>query len=101
MPAYSFDGDLYLSPEAHYKHNVFNGQDSQGRWDETTHAYWAKDEPGKAGYDQARALAIDHTVKEIERLYAAANGNLQAIFKMNMSQLKNNNVLYTIPDNSP
>ena len=98
--AFTWDGDLYPSAEASYYHNVKGGQDSNSRWDETTHAYWQKDSRGSventALFVKAAQLAVEHTVKEIERLWATTEGNaqLREIFAATEAQKAVMNVYY-------
>jgi RHS repeat-associated protein len=99
----------FFKPSSVYGHNVEYGTDEEATAafyffnprnkvvndDKTTHAYWAKDSPekGKSLFEAAFNLAIDHTVKEIERLYNAASLELRSAFKMNDQQLRNNVVI--------
>ncbi|MCM8857766.1 MAG: DUF6531 domain-containing protein [Candidatus Thiodiazotropha sp.] len=96
----NWNGDLNLSPEDSYYHNVTGGQDNEGRWDETTHAYWQKDDREKAedihSFIRASQLAVAHTVEEIERLWAESEGNemLRRIYAANEQQKEGLNVYY-------
>ncbi|MEW7996631.1 MAG: DUF6531 domain-containing protein, partial [Candidatus Thiodiazotropha endolucinida] len=96
----NWNGDLHLSPEDSYYHNVKGGQDNEGRWDETTHAYWQKDSREDAedirSFIRAAQLAVAHTVEEIERLWATTEGNdrLREIFSMTEQEKIDNNVHY-------
>ncbi|MCU7866120.1 MAG: RHS repeat-associated core domain-containing protein, partial [Candidatus Thiodiazotropha sp. (ex Lucinoma borealis)] len=96
----NWNGDLNLQPEDSYYHNVKGGQDNEGRWDETTHAYWQKDSREDAedihSFIRATQLAVAHTVEEIERLWAATEGNdrLRDIFTATEQGKIENNVYY-------
>ncbi|MCU7842127.1 MAG: hypothetical protein KZQ94_22495 [Candidatus Thiodiazotropha sp. (ex Troendleina suluensis)] len=96
----NWNGDLNLQPEDSYYHNVKGGQDNEGRWDETTHAYWQKDSREDAedihSFIRAAQLAVTHTVAEIERLWAASEGNemLRRIYAANEQQKEGLNVYY-------
>ncbi|MCU7806147.1 MAG: hypothetical protein KZQ96_23485 [Candidatus Thiodiazotropha sp. (ex Lucinoma borealis)] len=96
----NWNGDLILTPEDSYYHNVKGGQDNEGRWDETTHAYWQKDSREDAedinSFIRASQLAVAHTVEEIERLWAATEGNddLRRIFSETEQEKIEGNVYY-------
>lgn len=79
-----------------YYHNVVNGKDILGIDDKTTHAYWAKDTPGKQGFKIARDLAIKHTILEVKKLWDASlnNPGLRKIYAMSANNKKNNKVIY-------
>lgn len=85
----------FKNPFMVYHHNVFDGKDSYGNDDKTTHAYWAKDEPGEPRHAEARELAVQHTVKEIWRLYDQIKGtDIAPYFKLNAQQLDQLGILY-------
>ena len=96
----TLNGPLYPRNEARYYHNVVSGKDSKGRDDKTTHAYWAKDEPGKQGYTIARDLAVKHVVEEIKKLWAKSSNNsrLRAIYGLDKTSMKNNNIIHISTD---
>jgi RHS repeat-associated protein len=81
-----------------YIHNVFDGVDEYQHPDKRTHAYWAKDESSKANFQIARDLAVSHTTKEVAKLFNEAKNTsgLLDVFKMNESQMQQDNILYWI-----
>jgi len=100
----------YLNQGTVYGHNVFDGTDrfqtqlvdgGSFNVDMTTHAYWAKDSPSEGSgmitptgwtetlYDRARRLAVEHTLREIQRLYDGADADLRALFQLTGADFTN------------
>ena len=78
------DGRLpFGSDGGKYYYNVEGGTS-----DAMTHAFWAKDDDEHAGFQQARELATEHLVLEIDRLWKAAeaSGDLREIYGMTKDQ---------------
>jgi hypothetical protein len=103
------DYDLY-SGQVNSLIDIFgnsNGDkvDVFGQVDMTTHAYWEKDgPPGDQDsaefrrFEMARTLAIEHTLQEIRRLWAASENNIQLrnIYSMGMEEKQTEGVQYSL-----